>query len=113
MIKLKEYLDKYKNITIDLINNLYCDNLDNIDEFMQKRQNILDDLGQLDSTKKEFNSIINEIELAAIEKRLKDVMTEKKEKLLIEMEKISLSRSANNSYNKNLYGKARVFSKKI
>ncbi|AGK97789.1 flagellar protein FliT [Clostridium pasteurianum] len=113
MNTLKEYLDNYKNITIDLINNLYCDNLDNIDEFMQKRQNILDDLGHLNSSKKEFNSISNEIELAAIEKRLKDVMIEKKEKLRIEMEKISLSRNANNTYNKNLYGKACVFSKKI
>lgn len=113
MSTLKQYLDNYKNVTIDLINNIYCDNLGNIDEFMQNRQNILDSIGNLNCSKKEFNSISNEIELAAIEKRLKDVMTEKKEKLRIAMEKNSISRNANNSYNKNLYGKSVVFSKKV
>lgn len=113
MNTLKQYLEDYKNITIELINNLYCDKLDNIDEFMKKRQNILETIGNLDFSKEDFNLITNEIELSAIEKRLKDVMTEKKEKLKIEIEKISISKNANNSYNKNLYGKSQVFSKKI
>ncbi|MFT8313948.1 MAG: flagellar protein FliT [Clostridium sp.] len=113
MNTLKQYLDDYKIVTIDIINNLYCGKLDKIDEFMQKRQNILDAIGNLNCSKKEFNSISNEIELADIEKRLKDVMTEKKEKLRTEMEKISVSRNANNSYNKSLYGKTVIFSKKI
>ncbi|UZW16006.1 flagellar protein FliT [Clostridium pasteurianum] len=113
MNTLKQYLEDYKNITIELINNLYCDKLDDIDDFMQKRQSILEEIGQLNFSKKEFNLIANEIELPEIEKRLKDVMTEKKEKLKIEIEKISLSKNANNSYNKNLYGKSQVFSKKI
>lgn len=110
---LRQYIDDYKNITIDFINNLYCDNLENIDEFMQKRQNILDSIEELDYSKEEFKLIADEIQLFDIEKRLKDVITEKKEKLLAEMEKTATSRNANNSYNKNFYGNARVFSKKI
>lgn len=113
MSTLSQYLDDYKNITIDLINNIYCDNLEDIDEAMQKRQNILDSIQQLKYCNEEFNLIADEIKLFAIEKRLKDVMTEKKEKLRIQMERISLSRNANNSYNKNLYGNSGVFSKKI
>lgn len=110
---LRQYLDEYKNITIELINNFYCNNLNSIDEFMQKRQNILDSIQKLEYSKEEFKSISDEIQLFDIEERLKDVMTEKKEKLLIEMEKIAVSRNANNSYNKSLYGKTVIFSKKI
>jgi hypothetical protein len=113
MSTLREYLDDYKNITIEVVNNLYCDNIYNLDKSMKKRQNILNYIQKLDYSKKEINLIIDEINLLDIEKRLKDVMTEKKEKLRIQMEKNSLSKNANNSYNKNLYGKARVFSKKI
>jgi hypothetical protein len=113
MNTLREYLNNYKNMTIELINNLYCDNMDSIDKFMNKRQDILNFIQKLDYTKKEINLIIDEIQLFDIEKRLKDVMTAKKEKLLVEMEKMTVSRNANNSYNKNLYGNARVFSKKI
>ncbi|WP_242949495.1 hypothetical protein [Clostridium pasteurianum] len=78
MNTLKQYLDYYKNITIELINNLYCDKLDDIDEFMKKRQSILEEIGQLNCSKKEFNLITTEIELPEIEKRLKYVMTEKR-----------------------------------
>lgn len=113
MSTLKQYLDEYKVVTIELINNLYCDNLVKIDKFMRNRQNILDSIQKLEYSKEEFNLIVDEIQLFDIEKRLKDLMTEKKEKLRIQIERISLSRNANNSYNKNLYGKARVFSKKI
>lgn len=113
MSTLRQCLDEYKNITIELINNLYCDNLDNIGGFMQKRQNILDSIQYLKYSKKQISSIIGEIQLFDIEKRLKDVMIQKKENLRIAMERNSLSRSANNTYNKNLYGKAVVFSKKI
>lgn len=113
MNTLKQYLDDYKNITIELINNLYCDNLDSINEFMHKRQNILDYIQKLEYSKEEFKSIADDIKLFDIEERLKDVMIEKKEKLLSDMEKMSVSRNANNSYNKNFYGNARVFSKNI
>lgn len=113
MSTLKEFLDNYKNVTIDLINNLYCDNLSNIDEFMKMRQSILECIGNLNCSKEDFNLITNEIQLPAIEERLKEVMTEKKGKLRAEIEKISTVKNANNSYNKNLYGKSMVFSKKI
>lgn len=113
MSTLEEYLNNYKDATLNIINNLNCDNIDSIDEYINRRQNMLDSIKSLEFTKDKINLICNELQIFELEKKLNELLRYKREKLRTEMDRISKVKNANISYNKNVMKNSIIFSKKI
>lgn len=110
---LKEHLNFYKDTTKQIIDNLNSDSFDDIAEAINKRQNILDSIGKLKYTKEEINSICEELQIFEIDKKVNDLIKSKQEQLKDNIQKDHTIKNANNTYHKNLYSKAMIFSKKI
>ena len=75
---LREYLNGYKEATVQIINNLHADNFDKIDEFITKRQEILDDINKLNCAKEEIKLICDELQILELEKILNEEMLRKR-----------------------------------
>ena len=110
--ELIKALEEYKKYTIELITCLEKEDYDSLEDFLNKRQQILDELSNLSYTKEEFSKVSEELELLVYQKKLNDLMVEKRDKVKQEINRLAQSKNANNMYNKSGYG-AKVFSKKI
>lgn len=113
MLTINEYLKRFKDITIDLINKINEENYDVVDDLMEQRQNIINDMNKLDYSKDEFVNICNELKLLEYNEELEKVIKEKRTHIKQELTKVVSSRSANTSYNKKFYNNSAIFSKKI
>lgn len=113
MLTINEYLEKFRDITRDLINKIKEENYDVADNLMEQRQNIIDNIDKLNYSKEEFVNICNELKLLEYNEELEKVIKEKRVQIKQEMTKIVSNRSANSSYNKKFYNNSVIFSKKI
>lgn len=110
--KIIEELEEYKKYTIELITCLEKEDYDSLEGFLNKRQQILDEISNLDYTKEEVSKAVKDLGILVHSKKLIRLMAEKKNKVKQEMNKMTQSKNANNMYNKMEQG-ARIFSKKI
>lgn len=110
--ELRKALEEYKKYTIELISCLEKEEYDSLEDFLNKRQQILDELSNSNYTKEQFSNVSEELELLVYQKKLNDLMVEKRDKVKQDINRLVQSKNANNVYNKNVYG-AKVFSKKI
>ncbi|KOA21042.1 hypothetical protein CLHOM_06300 [Clostridium homopropionicum DSM 5847] len=110
---LREALTKYKNYTLQIIESSEMEDYDPISELLNKRQIVIETIGEMDYTIEEFSVIANELQIMFFEKRLNDVVIEKKNKLRIKLDKLLENKNANKTYNKKFYVDALFFNKKI
>lgn len=113
MLTINEYLERFKDITIDLINKVKEEDYDAADNLMEQRQNIIDNIDKLNYSKEKFINICKELKLLEYNEELEKVIKEKRAQIKQEMTKIVSNRSANSSYNKKFYNNSVIFSKKI
>lgn len=111
--QLEKFLKEFKNITLDLIKALEDDNLDAMEELLDKRQSIIIHLENIEYTTEEFKEIVNQIDILTLQKKLLDLMNEKKVKLRTEMDKLSETKAANKSYKSKFAVDSVYFNKKI
>lgn len=110
--ELVNALGEYRKCTIELIKCLEKEDYDSLEYFLNKRQQILDELSNLDYTKEQFTKVSAELQLLTYHEKLSALMLEKRDKVKEDINRLSKSRNANNMYNRNMYG-AKIFSKKI
>jgi hypothetical protein len=110
--ELVKALEEYRDCTIELIKCLEKEDYDSLEDFLNKRQQILDEFSNSDYTKEEFSKVSEELELLVYHKKLSDLMIDKRDKVKQEINRLVQSKNANNMYNRNGY-EAKVFSKKI
>lgn len=110
--ELVKALEEYRKYTIELIKCLEKEDYDSLEDFLNKRQQILDELSNSHYTKEEFSKVSEELELLVYHKKLSDLMIDKRDKVKQDINRLVQSKNANNMYNKSGYG-AKVFSKKI
>lgn len=113
MKELTQKLVDFKQVTIELISVLKRNEINKLDDLLNSRQVIIDNVEKLKYTAEEFTDICNELDVIKIEDELLELMQEKKDSTKEELSKIQLTRNANNNYNKSFYNSVEMFNKKI
>lgn len=113
MCIIKKHLEKFKDITLQLICRVKEDDFDSVDVLMEERQKIIDNIDSVEFSQDKFVNIAKELNIIEYDKELEKIIIEKKAKIKEEMGKIITNRNANTSYNKKFYSNSTIFSKKI
>lgn len=96
MIELKKPLEEYKRLTIELIRKAKND--EDLAELINKRDEILKDIGQQDYNKEEFRNIVQALDIIKLDDELKLVVKKEMVEVKKKIEKIRLARVARTSY---------------
>lgn len=113
MSVIKEYLEKFKDITLQLMDKVKKDDFDTVDMLMEERQKIIDNIDHMEFSQDEFVNIAKELNIIEYDKELEKVINEKKAKIKEEMRRLSTNRNANTNYNKKFYSSSTIFTKTI
>ncbi|WML35499.1 flagellar protein FliT [Clostridium sp. OS1-26] len=98
--ELEGLLNQYKECTLQLISIVESELYDDIEGLIEKRENIIDKINSIEHTKEEFSRIVKDLQILILQKRLTDLMNEKKSKIKNELNSIAKNKSARKSYNK-------------
>lgn len=109
MIKLKKPLEEYKKLTIELIRKAKND--EDLSELINKRDDILKDIGQQDYNKEEFRNIVQALDIIKLDDELKLVVKKEMVQVKKKIEKIRAARVARTSY-RNSSESIKLFMKK-
>lgn len=110
---LRNTFEALKFCTLECINSVQNDEYDALDKLILKRQEILDSISNMNNSKVDYNSLVNDLDILSMEKRLSSLIQEKKIELKDKINKIGKNKKLANSYNKGALKKAVFFSKKI
>lgn len=113
MKELKQKLVQFKQITIELINALRKEEINRLDDLFDSRQNVIESMDKLTYTVEQFTNICRDLDLLNMQQELSELMYEKKESIKEELNKIQLTKNANNNYNKSFYADSGTFNKQI
>lgn len=111
-LELKKELKVYNSDTLKLIESLEKEDYDSLDGLLDKRQQTIDKISELNYTKEEFREIAEELQMPMYEKNLLDLMIKKREETKNELKKIASSKNASNVYNKKILSYS-IFNKRI
>lgn len=110
--KLQDYLEFFKECTMEMILSLKNDDMDNFEVVLEKRTQVIDEISQLKFNKTEFRGICEELNLINIDSELNKLIDDEKDKLKEKMLELKKSQSANNAYHSYL-NRSNIFSKKV
>lgn len=113
MEDLRYYLTQYKDCTLKLINCIEKDDIDNLQKYFDERQDLIDSMENIKYTKEEFKSLCSELDILILQKKLTDLMMEKKGNLKDEIDKFQEVKSADKNYKKKYHVDSIFFNKKI
>lgn len=113
MKELTQELVGFKQVTIELIRALKQDEINKLDDLLDNRQRSIVNMEKLEYTAEEFANICDELDILKVQHELLELMKEKKEDTKEELNKIQLTRNANNNYNKSFYVNSSMFNKQI
>ncbi|CEN21675.1 flagellar protein FliT [Paraclostridium sordellii] len=106
---MKEFAKKYKEISLDIINKLQTDDTYDIDELLDKRQELLDNIND----EKLFKQMLVEDGILDIDEKIHSLLKEKIIKVKMEIKEHKKSIQANNSYVNFSKKKLNIFNKKV
>jgi hypothetical protein len=111
--ELVDAFRKLKFCTEECIEVIKSNNYEPIEELMIRRQKILDSISDIHAQKEDKNTITKELGIFSLEKKLADLIKEKKSELRNKINNIEKNKTAANSYNSRTSKNAVFFSKKI
>jgi len=74
---------------------------------------VIENMEKLQYTTEEFTDICNVLDILHIQQELLELMQQAKEDTKQELNKIQLTKNANNNYNKSFYNNVEIFNKQI
>lgn len=104
-----ELANKYKDISLDIINKLKNKDIEEIDEFLDIRQNILDDV----TNSKQFKEILFKENILEIDKSIKSLLKEQIESTKEEIKEHNRFKKASMSYINIAKENLNIFNKKV
>ncbi|MBZ9624579.1 hypothetical protein G9F71_017140 [Clostridium sp. FP2] len=113
MNELTQKLVQFKQVTMELIRALQQDEINKLDVLLDSRQMLIEDMEKLQYTTEEFANICNELGILKVQHELLELMQLKKEDTKQELNRIQLTKNANNNYNKSFYANSSMFNKQI
>jgi hypothetical protein len=99
-MNLNDAMKQYKECTIKLIQFVEKEHYDYLDDTLDDRQKIIEEINLINYSKEEFSKIAVELKLDEYEKKLSEMMLEKRDKAKEELVKFKQSNNVNKSYNK-------------
>ncbi|MBV4439515.1 hypothetical protein [Clostridium tyrobutyricum] len=109
---VEEILMNYKNCTEDILKLLKREEFDFLQEKMEKRQCILNELISKTDQKDKTKKIYEKMHMREIETEVQKLMKNKAMFIKKKLKSISVSKNANSAYG-NIGSSAKIFSKKI
>ena len=99
----------YKEITLEIIQCLEKDNIDNLEDLFEKRENILEE----EKDNKNFKKCMIELGIIDLDKTIKNLLHQNMIKTKLEIQKHKLSTVTNNCYMNNNQQKINIFNAKV
>lgn len=112
-VGLEEALNCFRHITIELIECLENEHYDDLDELLNSRQTLINNINTLKYESGLFNELCLKFEMSDLEKKLSYIINNKQIELRMKMSNISQGRSAVKHYNKKQYVDSIFFTRKI
>jgi Spy/CpxP family protein refolding chaperone len=109
-MNLREYLEEYRALTLDLMDEIQKDG--QISSLLDEREYIIELINGLNFDKEEIKIIGNSLNLAELEAELQLVYKKEKVKVKNQMENIKKARQVNTNYN-TIENTSRVFNRTI
>ncbi|KEI03863.1 hypothetical protein [Clostridium botulinum] len=103
---LYEVLKKYRDINMNIINELNNDNIDLVEKLLNKKDKLIKEIEIIEYSKQEFKKIALDLKLNESEKMLNQVNMLKKQEYRKEINSINKGKNANRIYSntrKNLF----------
>lgn len=113
MKELTQKLVQFKQVTLELITALQQDEVYKLDDLLDSRQMLIENMEKLQYSTEEFTSICIELDILNIQQELSKLMQTKKENTREELNKVQITKNANNNYNKSFYANSGIFNKQI
>lgn len=110
---LRQYLIRFKDLTINLINCLEKEEYEDLEVLFNDRQTVIDDISKLSYSKENFKAITNELQIMPLQQKLTMLMNQRRGEVKQELDKMSASKTASKSYNTKHNVDALFFNKKI
>lgn len=111
-LSLEESFIKYKNITLTIMEIVKSEEYENLDEFFNQRQLILDDVNKLNCSKEKLKEFCLKHNIDKLDKTLEEEMKNKKEELLTKIRQNQKRKMAMNGYS-NLQAKSVFLSREL
>jgi len=99
----------YKNITLEIIQCLKDDKLEQLEDLFESRQDILDE----ENDNKEFKESMINMGIIDLDKTIKDLLHQNMIKTKLEIQKHKISTLTNNCYMNNNKQKINIFNAKV
>lgn len=107
---MEEYLEEYKTITLNLMNNNIS--ISQINSFISKREEIIKILSESSFNKEAIKKNIELLNLLELEEQLKTSIKKEMVRIQEELARLKKVKQANTQYN-NFENRARIFNKSI
>ncbi|WP_085829460.1 hypothetical protein [Clostridium massiliodielmoense] len=91
-------LKKYQQINVNIINALNEEKIDDLDEILLKKDEIIKKINCIKYTLEEFSEISEELNLKVLEEEIKNLSNSKKEYYKSQINKINKNKNATRSY---------------
>ncbi|EQF29184.1 flagellar FliT family protein [Clostridioides difficile CD160] len=111
MDKLKEKINLYKDISLQIIALIKKEEYKNISNRINERQDIIDSISEVD--KDDFIQLYNDNELIEIDDRIKNYLQEQLSEVKKELHEYKLTKQVNTMYYSLNREKVNIFNKKV
>ena len=108
-MKSKEFVKLYKKITLEIIQCLKDDKIEELEILFEKREKIL----QEEKNNKNFKDLMINIGIIDLDKTIKNLLNQNMIKIKLEIQKQKLSTITNNTYINNNQQKINIFNAKV
>jgi hypothetical protein len=99
MINFRKSLEKYRNLTLNLMEKAKDD--EELSDLINKRSDILKEFDETDYDKEEFKKIVQELNIIELNNELQLTVKKEMVKIKKQIENIRATRVARNSYSKS------------
>ncbi|NMM61277.1 flagellar protein FliT [Clostridium sp. P21] len=111
--ELEGLLNQYREYTLKLINVVEEELYDDVEGLLTKREHIIDQINSNQHTKDEFSKVAKDLQILILQKKLTDLMNQKKSKIKNKLKSMAKNKSARKSYNKKFSVDSLFFNKKM
>ncbi|KGM93166.1 hypothetical protein FDC62_08010 [Clostridium botulinum] len=91
-------LKKYQEVNVDIINAVNEEKIDDLDEILLKKDEVIKEINFIEYTSEEFNEIAKKLNLKVLEEEIKNLSNSKKEYYKSQINKINKNKNATRSY---------------
>lgn len=111
--ELRNSLEQYRECSLSIIEVLEKEDYEELNNKLDKRQEILDAINKLSFTKLEISVIVEELKIDEISEKIVNLIDYKKNQIKAVIEGNVAKKNASNQYSKNNNSDLRIFSKKV